>query len=139
MPQGGDGAISREEVTVYFMAPSSLLGSGVARVDAPADPQELLALVDDTSIVRVDSTEPFEANDFSGISAQLDASGGTQDLTLLTTRSGEYGLTDGATQWIVADLDGKPLVISIERPDGPDIDAAWQVAGPLIESLDLAP
>lgn len=139
MPQGGDVAISREDVTVYFLIPTSLLGADGTRVEAPSDPEELLALVDETSIVQMVANEPFEANGFSGINADLEASGGGPDLTLLTTGSGEYGLISGATQWIVADVEGEPVVISIERPDGPDIEAAWQVAGPLIESLDLAP
>ena len=139
IPQGGDVALSRGDVTVYFLAPATVLAPGGARVDAPADPQELLDAVDASGIVNVLTTEPFEANAISGLSAELDASGGSADLALLTTGSGETGLVDGQSQWIVIERDGAAVVVSVERPDAPDIDAAWEIAGPLVESLDAAP
>ncbi len=139
MPQGGDAAISRGDVTVYFLSPSTVLAADGTRIPAPADPQALLDAIGASGIVQVVASEPFEAHGISGLSAELDASGGTPDLTLLTTGSGEYGLIDGETQWIVIERDGRPLVVSLERPDGPDIAAAWEIAGPLVESLDAAP
>ena len=138
MPQGGDAALSREDVTVYFLAPDTVLAPGGARANAPADPQELLDAVDASGIVNVVTTQPFESNGISGLSAELDASGGSRDLVLLTTTSGDYGLVDGQFQWVVIERDGAPVVVSVERADAPDIDAAWEIAGPLVESLDAA-
>lgn len=139
MPQGGDAAISRGDVTVYFLSPRTVLAADGSRIPAPADPQALLDAIDASGIVQVVASEPFEANGISGLSAELDASGGTEDLTLLTTGTKEYGLTDGATQWIVVERDGRAVVVSLERPDEPDIAAAWEIAGPLVESLEAAP
>ena len=45
---------------------------------------------------------------------------------------------NGKGQWIVLEIDGRPIVLSIERVDAPDIDAAWEIAGPLVESLQAA-
>jgi hypothetical protein len=139
MPQGGDAAISRGDVTVYFLNPGTVLAPDGTRIPAPSDPQALLDAIDASGIVQVVTSEPFEANGISGLSAELDAAGGSEDLTLLTTGTGEYGLIDGETQWIVLERDGSAVVVSLERPDEPDIAAAWEIAGPLVESLDAAP
>jgi hypothetical protein len=139
MPQGGDAAISRGDVTVYFLNPSTVLAPDGTRIPAPADPQALLDAIDASGIVQVVTSEPFDAHGISGLSAELDASGGSEDLTLLTTGTGEYGLIDGETQWIVLERDGSVVVVSLERPDEPDIAAAWEIAGPLVKSLDAAP
>lgn len=138
LPQGGDVAISREDVTVYFLAPDTVLAPDGTQVAAPADPQALLDAIDATAITMVTASEPFAANGLSGLSAELEASGGSEAAPLMTTGSGEYGLVDGQFQWIVLELDGRALVVSIERSDEPDIDAAWDIAGPLVESLDVA-
>lgn len=139
LPQGGDAALSRGDVTVYFLAPDTVLAPDGTQVPAPADPQELLDAIDATAIVAVRSSEPFAANALSGLSAEVDAGGGSEAAPLMTTGSGSYGLLDGEYRWIVVNVAGRPIVVSIERPDAPDIDAAWEVAGPLVESLDVAP
>ena len=139
MPAGGDARIGRGGVTVYFMAPTSILApEGGPPVVAPSDPSELLDAIHATPIVTVVDREPFEADGLSGLSATLSASGGSAEKPLLTTKSGEYGLINGKGQWIVLEVDGRPIVLSIERVDAPDIDAAWEIAGPLIESLQAA-
>jgi hypothetical protein len=139
MPAGGDAKIGREGVTVYFMAPTSILApEGGPPVEAPSDPAALLDAIDATPIVTVVDREPFEADGLTGLSATLSASGGGPEKPLLTTNSGEYGLVNGKGQWIVLEIDGRPIVLSIERPDAPDIDAAWDIAGPLVESLQAA-
>lgn len=139
MPAGGDARIGRGGVTVYFMAPTSILApeSGPP-VAAPSDPSALLDAIHATPIVTVVDREPFEADGLTGLSATLSASGGSAEKPLLTTKSGEYGLINGKGQWIVLEIDGRPIVLSIERPDAPDIDAAWEIAGPLVESLQAA-
>ena len=48
------------------------------------------------------------------------------------------GLVNGKGQWIVLEIEGRPIVLSIERPDAPDVDAAGEIAGPLVESLQAA-
>jgi len=70
------------------------------------------------------------------VSAQVTGSGG--HVELLTTGSRSYGLADGHFQLIAIELDGRALVVSIERSDEPDIEAAWEIAGPLVQSLDTA-
>ena len=137
--QGGDAAIAREGVTVYLLAPDTVLAADGTQVPAPSDPQALVDAVNATDIVAVAASEPFEVNGISGISAELEASGGSAAAPLLTTGSGEWGLVDGEFQWIVIEVDGRPIVISVEQPDDPDIDAAWAIAGPLVESLEPAP
>lgn len=133
---GGDARIGRGGVTVYFMAPTTILApNGGPPVAAPSDPAALLAAVHATPIVTVIDSEPFEADGLTGLSATLSASGGSGEMPLLTTKSGEYGLVNGKGQWIVLKIDGKPIVLSIERADAPDIEAAWKIAGPLVESL----
>jgi hypothetical protein len=139
LPQGGDAALAREGVTVYLLAPDTVLAQDGTQIPAPADPQALVDAVDATAIVDISASEPFEANGISGISAELEASGGSAAAPLLTTGSGEWGLVDGEFQWIVIEIDGTPIVLSLERSDDPDIDAAWAVAGPLVESLERAP
>lgn len=136
LPQGGDAALSREDVTVYILAPDTVLAPDGTQIPAPGDPQELLDAIDASAIVAVRSTEPFSANAVSGLSAEVTGSGG--HVPLMTTGSRSYGLADGQFQLIVIEVDGRALVVSIERPDAPDIDAAWEVAGPLVESLDVA-
>jgi hypothetical protein len=139
MPAGGDARIGRGGVTVYFMAPTSILApEGGPPVAAPSDPSALLDAIHATPIVTVVDREPFEADGLTGLSATLSASGGSAEKPLLTTKSGEYGLINGKGQWIVLEIDGRPIVLSIERPDAPDIDAAWEIAGPLVESLQAA-
>jgi hypothetical protein len=139
LPAGGDAKIGREGVTVYFMAPTTILApDGGPPVAAPSDPAELLDAIHATPIVTVVATEPFETDGLSGLSATLNASGGGPATPLLTTSSGEYGLVDGMGQWIVFEIDGRPIVLSIERADAPDVDAAWEIAGPLVKSLEAA-
>jgi len=139
LPQGGDAALAREGVSVYVLAPDTVLAPDGTQIPAPADPQSLVDAVDATTIVNIVASEAFEANGISGISAELEASGGSAAAPLLTTGSGEWGLVDGEFQWIVIEVDGRPIVLSIEQPDDPDIDAAWAIAGPLVESLEPAP
>lgn len=139
MPAGGDARIGREGVTVYFMAPTSILApEGGPPVEAPSDPAALLDAIHATPIATVVDRETFKADGLTGLSATLTASGGSAEKPLLTTKSGEYGLVNGKGQWIVLEIDGRPIVLSIERPDAPDIDAAWEIAGPLVESLQAA-
>jgi hypothetical protein len=138
LPQGGDVAMSREDVTVYFMAPDTVLDADGMQVAAPTDPQAVLDAIDATAITTVTAAGPFAANAISGLSAEVEASGGGEDAPLMTTGSGAYGLVDGQFQLIVIEVDGRVLVVSIERTDAPDIDAAWEIAGPLVESLDVA-
>jgi hypothetical protein len=139
MPAGGDARIGRGGVTVYFMAPTTILApKGGPPVAAPSDPPALLDAVHATPIVTVVDREPFEADGLTGVSATLSASGGSAETPLLTTKSGEYGLVNGRGQWIVLEIGGRPIVVSIERPDAPDIDAAWEIAGPLVESLQAS-
>lgn len=139
LPQGGDAGLAREGVTVYFLAPDTVLAPDGTQIPAPADPQALVDAVDATAIVDILASEAFEANGISGISAELEASGGSAAAPLLTTGSGEWGLVDGEFQWIVIEVGGMPIVLSIEQSDDPDIDAAWTIAGPLVESLEAAP
>lgn len=139
LPQGGDAGLAREGVTVYLLAPDTVLAPDGTQMPAPADPQALVDAVDATAIVDIRASEPFQANGISGISAELEASGGSAAAPLLTTGSGEWGLVDGEFQWIVIEVDGRPIVLSVEQPDDPDIDAAWAVAGPVVQSLELAP
>ena len=139
LPQGGDAGLAREGVSVYILAPDTVLAPDGTQIPAPADPQSLVDAVDATAIVEILASEPFEANGISGISAELEASGGSAAAPLLTTGSGEWGLVDGEFQWIVIEVDGRPIVLSVEQPDDPDIDAAWAIAGPLVESLEPAP
>ena len=139
LPQGGDAGLAREGVTVYLLAPDTVLAPDGTQIPAPVDPQSLVDAVDATAIVDIVASEPFEANGISGISAELEASGGSAAAPLLTTGSGEWGLVDGEFQWIVIEVDGRPIVLSVEQPDDPDIDAAWAIAGPLVESLEPAP
>lgn len=139
LPQGGDAGIAREGVTVYLLAPDTVLAPDGTQIPAPADPQALVDAVDATDIVDISASEPFVASGVSGISAELEASGGSAAAPLLTTGSGEWGLVDGEFQWIVIEVDGRPIVLSVEQSDDPDIDAAWAIAGPLVESLELAP
>ena len=139
LPQGGDAGLAREGVTVYLLAPDTILAPDGTQIPAPVDPQALVDAVDATAIVDISASEPFEANGISGISAELEASGGSAAAPLLTTGSGEWGLADGEFQWIVIEIDGRPIVISVEQPDDPDIDAAWAIAGLLVESLEPAP
>jgi hypothetical protein len=136
LPQGGDAAMSREDVTVYFLLPDTVLDPDGMQVAAPADPQALVDAMDATSIITVTASEPFTANAISGLSAEVTGSGG--HVSLLTTGSRSYGLADGQFQLIAIELDGQALVVSIERSDEPDIEAAWEIAGPLVESLDVA-
>ena len=139
MPAGGDARIGREGVTVYFMAPMTIIApEGGPPVVAPSDPAALLDAVDATPIVAVVDSKPFEADGLTGLSAILSASRGSAETPLLTTKSGEYGLVNGKGQWIVLEIEGRPIVLSIERPDAPDVDAAWEIAGPLVESLQAA-
>jgi hypothetical protein len=138
LPQGGDVAMSREDVTVYFLAPDTVLAPDGTQVEAPADPQALLDAIQATAITAVTASKSFEANAITGLSAELEASGGSEAAPLMTTGSGAYGLVDGEFQWIVFELDGRSLVVSIERSDAPDIDVAWEIAGPIVESLDVA-
>lgn len=139
LPQGGDAGITLGDVSIYFLRPSTVLApdSG-SQIAAPADPQAFIDAIDATGIVDVDTSEPFEAGGLHGISAEITASGGSDANPLLTTGSGEYGLFDGEFEWVVVEVDGAPLVLSIERSD-PDIDAAWEVAQPVVESLEAAP
>jgi hypothetical protein len=139
LPQGGDAGLAREGVSVYILAPNTVLAPDGTQTPAPADPQSLVDAVDATAIVDILGSEAFEANGISGISAELEASGGSAAAPLLTTGSGEWGLVDGEFQWIVIEVDGRPIVLSVEQPDDPDIDAAWAIAGPLVESLEPAP
>jgi hypothetical protein len=139
LPAGGDARIGREGVTVYFMAPTSILApEGGPPVEAPSDPAALFDAIHATPIVTVVDSKPFEADGLTGLSATLSASGGSAEKPLLTTKSGEYGLVNGKGQWIVLEIDGRPIVLSIERVDAPDIGAAWEIAGPLVESLQAA-
>ena len=139
LPQGGDAGLAREGVTVYILAPDTVLAPDGTQIPAPADPQSLVDAVDGTPIVDIVGSEAFEANGIAGISAELEASGGSAAAPLLTTGSGEWGLVDGEFQWIVIEVNGRPIVLSVEQPDDPDIDAAWAIAGPLVESLEPAP
>jgi hypothetical protein len=134
--QGGDVAMSREDVTIYFLLPDTVLDPDGMQVAAPADPQALVDALDATSIITVTASEPFTANALSGLSAEVTGSGG--HVELLTTGSRSYGLADGQFQVIAIELDGRALVVSIERRDEPDIEAAWEIAGPLVESLDAS-
>ena len=92
--------------------------------------------MDATSIITVTASEHFTANALSGVSAQVTGSGG--HVELLTTGSRSYGFAEGQFQLIAIELDGRALMVSIERSDEPDIEAAWEIAGPLVESLDTA-
>jgi hypothetical protein len=139
MFQGGDVAVSRGDVTVYFYRPDTILAPDGTQMAAPGDPQALLDAIHATVIADVGATEAFEASGISGISAEIESSGGSEAAPLMTTGSGSLGLGDGEFQWIVIEIDGSVLVISVERPDDPDVDAAWEVAGPLVESLEAAP
>jgi hypothetical protein len=136
LPQGGDVAMSREDVTVYFLAPDTVLDPDGSQLAAPADPRALVDAMDATSIITVTASEPFTANALSGLSAEVNGSGG--HVELLTTGSRSYGLADGQFQLIAIELDGRAVLVSIERSDEPDIEAAWEIAGPLVESLDVA-
>jgi hypothetical protein len=138
MPQGGDVAVSRGDVTVRFYGAQTILAPDGTQIPAPADPQALLDAIHATAIADVSATEAFEATGLSGVSAQIESLGGSEAAPLMTTRSGSLGLSEGEFQWIVIEIDGSPLVISVERPDEPDIDAAWEIAGPLVESLEAA-
>jgi hypothetical protein len=139
MPQGGDVALSRGDVTVYFYRPETILAPDGSQIAAPADPQALLDAIHATDIANVGATEAFEASGISGRSAEIESLGGSEAAPLMTTGSGSLGLAEGEFQWIVIAIDGSALVISVERPDDPDIDAAWEIAGPLVESLEAAP
>ena len=136
LPQGGDVALTREDVTVYFLVPQTVLDPDGMQVAAPAAPQAFVDAVDATSIITVTASEPFTASALSGVSAEVTGSGG--HVELLTTGSRSYGLAEGQFQLIAIELDGRSLVVSIERSDEPDIEAAWEIAGPLIKWLDVA-
>ncbi len=139
MPQGGDIAVSRGDVTIYFYTPDTILAPDGTQMAAPPDPRALLDAIHATDIADVRATEAFEASGISGISAEIESSGGSEAAPLMTTGSGSLGLDEGEFQWIVIEIAGTVLVISVERASDPDIDAAWEVAGPLIESLEAAP
>jgi hypothetical protein len=139
LPSGGDFAISRDDVTVYVYLPETILDPDGNQIPVPDDPQAILDAADATDIVDVASSEPFEAGGVTGLSAELEASGGSEAAPLLTTGSGSLGLPDGRSQWIVLEADGRPVIISLERASAPDVAATWEVAGPLIESLEATP
>jgi hypothetical protein len=134
----GDIALSKGDVTVYVLLPQTIQVEGGPPAPAPAEPRQLLDAIDATPIVEVLSSVPFEAGGLTGVSAELLAAGGSAANPLLTSAAGEYGLLDGEVQWILVAVDGRTVVLSIERAE-PDIDQAWTVAGPLVESIEAAP
>jgi hypothetical protein len=139
LPSGGDMAISRDDVTVYVYLPETILDADGNQVPVPDDPQAVLDAADATDIVDVASSEPFEPGGAIGLSAELEAAGGSEGAPLLTTGSGSLGLPDGRTQWIVLEAGGRPVIFSLERASAPDVAATWEVAGQLVESLQATP
>jgi len=139
LPAGGDVAIGREGVTISLLKPDTVLAPDRTQVAAPSEPETFLDAVHASPVVEVVAVELFEAPGVTGLSADLLASGGNASAPLLTTPSGEWGLLDGPHQWVVVTTHAGLVVLAIERPAEPDIDAAWVVAGPLVESLELAP
>lgn len=139
MPNGGDLGFSREGVTVYVYLPDTILAPDGTQIPVPSDPQALIDAAHATTIADVVATEEFAVGGINALSAELEASGGSESAPLLTTGSGSLGLPDGRSQWIVFELEGRPVIFSLERASSPDVDAAWEVAGPLIDSLQLTP
>ena len=135
-------ATSRSHATTspsYVYLPETILDADGNQVPVPDDPQAVLDAADATDIVDVASSEQFETGGVTGLSAALDAAGGSEAAPLLTTGSGSLGLPDGRTQWIVLEAGGRPVIISLERTSAPDVAAAWEIAGPSVESLQAAP
>jgi hypothetical protein len=136
LPTGGDIALSREGVTLYFLHPQTMLQPDGLQGEVPEDLEEFADAIDATDITDVTATEPFEVEGLDAIQIDLEASGGSEAAPLLTTTTGASGLVDGEYRWIVVSTDDGPVVISVERADDPDIDETWEVAAPLLETLE---
>lgn len=132
---GGDLVLSREAVQVHFVRPLTVRQPDGRQAAAPPDVEELVAAMEATEEVRVTATEPFDANGLTGLQVDLDVNAGGDWVHLVQVAGGEFGLVSGQFRWIVLSTDAGPIVISIERPDDPDIAETWEVAEPLLASL----
>ena len=132
---GGDLVLSREAVQVHFVRPLTVRQPDGRQAATPPSVEELVAAMEATEEVRLTAVEPFEANGLTGLQADLMVNPGGDWVHLLQVAGGEFGLVTGAFRWVVLSTDVGPIVISIERPDDPDIAETWEVASPLLASL----
>ena len=149
MPTGGSRSchraatqrLSREDVTVYFLAPATVLAPDGSAGGSPAPtPGNSSTPSTPAPIVDVLATEPFETNGSPGSARSSTRAGGGP----------RSALSHHGKRRIRADRRPDPMDRDRARwsaqswfPSSvrttPDIDAAWEVAGTLVDSLEAAP
>ena len=140
LPSGGDVSLAGENgVSVYILRPETMLQADGSQAPLPEEPQAIADAVGALGITDVTAVTPFQSDSgVEGLQVDLEAQGGSESSPLVTTGTGAFGLADGPARWIIVPGDEGPVIFSIERADDPDIEASWEVAGPLLMSLSPA-
>lgn len=137
--QEGEGALTREDVTIWVSLPDTVLATdNVTRAPAPTDAEGFLDAIDATAALQITDRRPFESGGLTGVEALAVADGACERNPLLQTPSGDFCLEDGTHPWFVLDLGDRVVLFSAER-SLPDVDATMEIAGPIIDSLEAAP
>ena len=138
--EAGEFELTRERIAVWFTRPLSIRPDGTAQssVEPPTDAVAFVAAVESHPAVTVTNTEPFEVEGFTGLLVDIESDGMSAGSAMLTTQDGDaFGFPDGEGRLLLLTDDSGLVMISVEG--GESRDAAWSIAGPILETLESAP
>ena len=138
--EAGEFELTRERIAVWFTRPLSIRPDGTAQssVEPPTDAVAFVAAVESHPAVTVTNTEPFEVEGFTGLRVDIESDGMSAGTAMVTTQDGDaFGFPDGEGRLLLLTDDSGLVMISIEG--GESRDAAWSIAGPILEILESAP